>query len=328
MTAPDGPTVDVGRLAPALSQQWGGAEVVVEDVHPLSAGASRLSWALTATCDGTPHRLVLQRERGRGLGRGDMVAEAALLRAARAGGVPVPEVVLADAVGDEVGGAFILTELVAGETIPRRILRDPELDRARGGFARQCGEILARIHAIPEDQLPPLAAPDVLGGVEAMLDGTGRSRPAFEIALDWLRRHRPPHRPAALVHGDFRNGNLILGPEGVRAVLDWELAHVGNPIEDLGWLTARPWRFGAAPPVGGMGTVADLLDGYAAAGGATVTRDELYWWQLFACTRWGVMCLEQARVHLSGEHRSVELAVLGRKSAEMEYEVLQMVDNA
>jgi len=127
------------------------------------------------------------------------------------------------------------------------------------------------------------------------------------------------------VHGDFRLGNLIVGPDGVRAVLDWELAHLGDPREDLGWLCARVWRFGWPDMVGGMGTVADLLDAYARHGGDRVDPADLFWWQVLATLRWGAICLEQARVHLSAEFRSVELAVIGRRAAEMEYELMRML---
>jgi aminoglycoside phosphotransferase (APT) family kinase protein len=214
---------------------------------------------------------------------------------------------------------------VGGETIPRRILRDPALGVARERFAADCGRILAAIHSIGVDAVAPLAAPDPLEVVEQMLDRVGSARPAFELGLRWLRANRPQGEATTVVHGDFRNGNLIVGPDGVRAVLDWELAHGGDPREDLGWLCARVWRFGGPLPVGGLGTLPELLDSYARHGGARVSEEELLWWQVQAALRWGAICLEQARVHLSGEFRSVELATIGRRAAEMEFEVLRML---
>jgi aminoglycoside phosphotransferase (APT) family kinase protein len=319
-------SLDPGRVAAVLSPVLGSPVEVVE-LRRLSAGASRLSWYVDVRSGGALHRLVLQRERGQGLGRGGMPAEAALLRAAAAAGVPVPSVVAAAADPAALGGAYLVTERVEGETIPRRILREAGLAGARAGFAAQCGQILTRIHAIPVGRLPDLPRPDPLDAITGMLDNTGQSRPAFEIGLSWLREHPPRPRPATLVHGDFRNGNLVVGPDGIRAVLDWELAHVGNPMQDLGWLCARPWRWGASPPVGGIGRIAELLAAYSPAGGP-VSDGELFWWKLLSSVRWGVMCLEQARVHLSGEQRSVELAVLGRLSSEMEYDVLRTVRDA
>ena len=327
MTSDAGPvSLDPRRIASVLSPVLGNA-VEVTEARRLSAGASRLSWSVDTQAGGAVHRLVLQRERAEGLGRGRMLDEAALLRAAAAAGVPVPAVVAADDNPAALGGAYLITERIDGETIPRRILRDPALAPARAGFAAQCGSILSRIHAIPVGSLPDLPRPDPLDAITEMLDRTGQSRPSFEIGLAWLREHPPRPRPAALVHGDFRNGNFVIGPDGIRAVLDWELAYVGNPMQDLGWLCARPWRWGASPPVGGIGRTDELLAAYSAAGGP-VLASELSWWKLLSSVRWGVMCLEQARVHLSGEQRSVELAVLGRLSSEMEYDVLRMVADA
>jgi aminoglycoside phosphotransferase (APT) family kinase protein len=319
--------LDPTALLPALAREWGGAEVELVEDRRLSAGASRISWSMDVRVGGEVRGLVVQRERARGLGRSEVVHEAGLLRAAVAAGVPVPEVVLADPDGKELGGAYIVTSRVDGETIPRRILRDPALAPARERFAAQCGEILARIHAIPADAVE-LTAIDPIEAIRKMLADTGQHRPSFELGLRWLSEHPPLARAPSVVHGDFRNGNLIIGADGVRAVLDWELAHLGNPVEDLGWLCCRAWRWGAPAPVGGMGEIADLLDAYRSAGGDEVSENELFWWQLLSAVRWGVMCLEQARVHLSGESRSVELAALGRLAVQMEYDVLEMIDRA
>jgi hypothetical protein len=128
-----------------------------------------------------------------------------------------------------------------------------------------------------------------------------------------------------LVHGDFRLGNLIVGPEGLRAVIDWERVHVGNPAEDLGWLCVKAWRFGAAAPVAGLGSREELLTAYLAAGGAHLSLDELRWWEMLGTLRWGAICLAQAQAHLSGAHRSVELAAIGRRVCEQEWDLLLML---
>jgi aminoglycoside phosphotransferase (APT) family kinase protein len=312
----------IDALRPVLAEALGADRLVDVQAYPLSAGASRLTWALDVETDGGPHRLVLQRPRVAGRGRMDVATEARLLRAAQAVGVPAPVVV---ACGSNVDGAYLVASRVDGETIPRRILRDPTLAAGRERFATDCGRILAGIGSIPIDAVAPLPPGDPLELVEVMLDRAGTRRPAFELALHWLRSTRPEPARTTVVHGDFRSGNLIIGPDGVRAVLDWELAHTGDPREDLGWLCARVWRFGAPAPVGGMGTVADLLDAYAHHGGDRLEPADLFWWQVLATLRWGAICLEQARVHLAGEFRSVELAAIGRRAAEMEYELMRML---
>jgi aminoglycoside phosphotransferase (APT) family kinase protein len=315
-------TVDsaIDALRPVLAEALGADRVEQLSAHPLSAGASRLTWLLDVQADGVLHRLVLQRERAAGRGRMDVATEARLLRAAHSVGVPVPVVVAA---GSNVDGSYLVTSRVDGETIPRRILRDPALANGRARFAADCGRILAGIASIAVVEVAPLAPADPLELVEQMLDRAGTRRPAFELALRWLRSSRPAPAPTTVVHGDFRHGNLVMGPDGIRAVLDWELAHIGDPREDLGWLCARVWRFGAPAAVGGIGKVTDLLDSYAAHGGDRLEAADLVWWQVLATLRWGAICLEQSRVHLAGEFRSVELATIGRRAAEMEYELMR-----
>jgi aminoglycoside phosphotransferase (APT) family kinase protein len=325
VTPGQGSDLDLSPIGPMLARTWGQSEVTVLRVERLSAGASRLSWAVDVRAEDGDHALIVQRERVAGQGRSEVETESRLLRAAARHGVPVPAVIAADPTGVVLGGAFLVTARVAGETLPRRILRDPQLSSARAGFARQCGHILADIHAIPIDQVAPLAEPDPLEAIETMLDAAHDPRPAFEIGLRHLRATRPRTERRSLVHGDFRNGNLILAADGVRAVLDWELAHIGDPIEDLGWLCARAWRWGGPDPVGGMGSVEDLVSSYREVSGFCFDLTDFRWWQLLATVKWGAICLEQARTHLSGEARSVELAVLGRLAAEVEYDVLRMV---
>ena len=127
------------------------------------------------------------------------------------------------------------------------------------------------------------------------------------------------------MHGDFRNGNLIVGADGLRAVIDWELAHAGDPMEDLGWLCVKSWRFGGAQPVGGFGTRADLFAAYERVSGRAIDPDVAQWWEVFGTVRWGVICIVQAMRHLSGAERSVELATIGRRVAEVEHDVMLLL---
>ncbi|MCZ7525113.1 MAG: phosphotransferase family protein [Acidimicrobiia bacterium] len=308
-----------------------GRPVTVRALRRLSGGASRESWSLDAEVEGGETLgLVLRRDPGGHSGHSSRDVEYRLLEATRLAGVPVPGVRVLLEPGDGLGDGFVM-DRVEGETIPRRILRDDAYAGARRAMARQCGEIAALVHAVDPATLPDLP---VLGAVEQveqyrdLLDALGEPHPAFELGLRWLEERVPPGPEApTLVHGDFRNGNLVVGPEGVRAVLDWELAHLGDPVEDLGWLCVRSWRFGADDrPVGGFGSYEELLDAYGRASGRSVDLATLRYWEAFGTLKWGVVCVMQAATHLSGAVRSVELAALGRRAAEMEWDLLDLLE--
>ena len=292
----------------------------VTNVRRLSAGASRAMWSVDAVRpDGSVEELIVCTD-PRGASRPTApVPESALLRAALDSGVPVPRIVAED---DE----HLVVERIAGETIPRKILRDAEYAPALPKLAAQCGEALAAIHSIPLDRVPDLAAQaDAVDIWRAMLDGFGQPHPTFELALRWLDARRPPATGTGVVHGDFRNGNLIVGPEGLRAVLDWELAHIGDPMEDLGWLCVKAWRFGVDRPVGGFGEREDLFAAYERASGQTIDPDVVLWWEVLGTLKWGIMCIAQAFTHLSGTVRSVELVTIGRRVCENEWDLLELI---
>ena len=158
-----------------------------------------------------------------------------------------------------------------------------------------------------------------------LLDALGEPHPAFELGLRWLVEHRPEPTGTGIVHGDFRTGNLLVGPDGLRAVLDWELAHLGDPAEDLGWFCVRAWRFGSPHRAGGFGRAEDLLAGYVDGGGSPIDLETLRWWEALGTLKWGVMCIIQAAAHLDGQSRSVELASIGRRSAENEEDLLALM---
>jgi aminoglycoside phosphotransferase (APT) family kinase protein len=247
------------------------------------------------------------------------------VQAAAGAGVPVPRVVVA---GDETAGldaTFMIMEFVEGETIARRILRDDRFAPVRPLLAGQCGATLAAIHRIPVVEIPGLAGGDPFEQLRGLLDRLGQPHPAFELGLRWLAESRPVRSAETVVHGDFRNGNLIIGADGIRAVLDWELAHRGDPLEDLGWLCVKAWRFGASLPVGGFGTVDELVDAYEGAGGRAVDPQALHWWQVLGTLRWGIICIVQALTHTTGAVRSVELAAIGRRVCEVEWDLLEIL---
>lgn len=321
------------RIGAALARHLD-IETEVANLRRLTGGASRETWSfdieISADSD-LPAGLILRRDPSKAPLALERSVEAKLLSKAYKSGVPVPKIVCSLDDQDGLGPAFVM-ERIEGETIPRKILRDDKYASARPKMAAQCGEILAKIHAIDFDDLglpsPEGAHPvdDQIRQYFQLLDGFGEPHPAFELALKYLSEAQPPLSKLALVHGDFRNGNLIVGSDGIRSVLDWELAHIGDPIEDIGWLCVRSWRFGEdANEVGGFGQIGDLCKAYEAAGGTSIDPEAVKFWMIFGTVKWGVICIVQTFTHLNGLNRSVELATLGRRVCEMEYDVMRLL---
>ena len=215
-----------------------------------------------------------------------------------------------------------------GETIPRKILRDERFSAARAVLARDCGEALALIHSVASDHLPKALRPAPgsvrVAELKTAYDTIGRPNGVYALALRWLADHLPPDPPQlSLVHGDFRHGNLMIDENGLAGVLDWELAHLGDPMEDLAWLCVPSWRFGEIEnPVGGFGQREALFAAYEAAGGASVDAVRVRFWEVLGTLQWGLMCSGMAEVFRSGADPSVERAMIGRRASEVEIDLL------
>jgi len=307
-------------VADVLAEQGrsGGVELT-----RIPGGASRETWLVQAGAE----RFVLRRDPPGSESLVPQEKEAQLIRLAGEHGVRTPEILHFESAGGRFGTAGILMEHVAGESIAPRLLRKPEFERARANLPAQLGEALAKIHAIPIEETglkEPVGGP-VVSAVDEwgrMLGEISQPLPAVEAGLRWLRANAPPPTRTALVHGDFRLGNFILDGDGLRAVIDWELAHLGDPVEDIGWLCIRSWRFGNDDlPVAGIGALEPFLDAYARAGGSRPEPERLRFWEVFGNLRWAVICARQAHDHLSGARRSHELASL-------EWDMLELIGAA
>jgi aminoglycoside phosphotransferase (APT) family kinase protein len=328
VSVPAGAASDLAaRLAEVVGAATGD-RVSVTGLRRLSGGASRETWSFDA--EGPQRRLplVLRRD-APGLPSSTMLLEARCLEAAAGAGVPVPRVLAASDDPAALGASFLVMQRIDGETIPRRILRDDGYAQARERLAGECAAALAGIHAVDPTELAGLEDEDPVERWRRALDELGSPHPAFELAFRWLEANRPAPRRRTLVHGDFRMGNLIVGPEGLRAVLDWELAHLGDPLADLGWFCVRAWRFGNDRlPAGGVGTYDGFVAAYEAASGTEVDRPALLWWETMGTLTWGILCGVQAARHTSGAVRSVELAAIGRRVCENEWDVLACLERA
>lgn len=314
----------------------------VTNVRRLAGGASREIWSLDLAIERAPGRsetlpLVLRKDPpGRVGDGGDRGTEFRVLRAAHRGGVRVPRVHWMSRDPAILGAPFFVMERIAGETLPRRLLRDACYTRARAGMAAELGAILARIHALDladpdlaELARPPADRSPARSEVERTAQGIRElavdPHPVLDLAERWLLARAPAPPRLSLVHGDYRIGNVVFDETGVQAVLDWELVHVGDPVEDLGWLCTRAWRFGAPLPAGGVGTREQLLEAYERESGTRVDHEALRFWEAFGSFKLALVFLMQSRVYLDGRARSVELASLGRRTVEAEQELLQFL---
>jgi aminoglycoside phosphotransferase (APT) family kinase protein len=285
----------------------------------LAGGASKEAWAVDA--DGEP--LLVRRAAVGVIHRHtlSLADEFAVIDAAFEAGVRVPRPILY--IEDLAGREAFVMERIPGETIGRRIVR---MDPVPPNLPLELAKELAKIHAIPPERVPFLHDASLERLVDE-LDEVAEPHPAIELGLWWLRDNRPPPRKPVVVHGDFRIGNVAVDVNGLVGVLDWEFAHLDEPARDLAFGLVRAWRFGVDDKrLGGIGDVEPYLERYNELTGADVRPEELDYWELAGNVAWAIGCLTQARRHLTGQDRSVELAILGRLGAEVEYEICHLLE--
>lgn len=301
----------------------------------LTAGASQQTFRLTVESSSGEQSLYALRRGQPGLesssyGQLPPSLEVELLHLAAAGNVPVPEIHCVLAADDGLGDGYIM-EWLEGETMGQRIIKAPELAEARKSLAFECGQSLARIHALPvSDSLATKlhkVSPERL--VRETWDAyiaLDTPQPMIDFTAQWLLNHLPKNSRSTLVHGDFRNGNLMVTPTGIKAVLDWELCHIGDPMRDLGWLCVNSWRFGnRSLPVGGFGKVEDLIAGYESISNQYVDLDALRFWEVFGSFWWSITTLGMAQTWRTGETPSLERPVIGRRSTEAQMDCVNLL---
>lgn len=308
----------------------------IANVRRLSGGASQDTWTLDTAGAGNAGGVIMRRafagERP-DAGNLPLEIEAALLREILPQGVPVPEVLHVLSPDDGLGRGYLMRR-APGEALPPKIMRAPELEASRRSFASECGAILARLHNIrlAEDPgLPHRSVAETIDELEAQLRAQDTApRPVFELAFQWLRSTMPVDvaRPS-LVHGDFRNGNLLMTSTGIACVLDWEMAHFGHPHEDLGWICVPSWRFGALDkPVGGIGMREDMVAAYVAGGGLAPSDADFRFWEAIGSLRWGITCAGSELWFRTGFDRGAERAVIARRTSECEIDLLRLMNQA
>ena len=304
------------ELASALSKKLleVGIEGKVSNLEPLTGGASKEIWKFEVSNAKQSTKMILRR--GSGI-EGPLAIktadEARIQKEVIKVGAPVPIILAVSKNEEELGDSYIM-HFVEGESIARKILRDKEYKKALPILAYQCGEAIAKIHNVDINNfsfLPKKPAEDQLEDLYSTYQSFEQPSPVFEYAYLWLKEQDFGNFQESLVHGDFRLGNIIVNAEGLQSIIDWELAHIGNPLQDLGWVCGNSWRFGKNDKVvGGFGELEDLLEGYNSISKLKVNKEMVKCWQVFGTFRWGVICLIQAYAHLNGTINSVEKAAI------------------
>ncbi len=316
------------ELETALAAVTGGP-CDVRHVEPVTGGAQRDTAFLDVVVDGRPRSWVLSVQRAR-IGGIPLPAEVACLRAARAAEVRAPVVVGATDDHSLLGGPFMVTERYPGEAIGRRVQRLADGDDGLGErVVADLGQDLARLH---RDAAPPAGLQRLDGPAyaERLRDEYAElPRPSATVAagLAWLADDPPAMDDPVLVHGDLRIGNVVVDPTGVTAIVDWELAHLGDPMEDLAWASVRTWRYGRTPEVGGLAGLEVLVAAYEGAGG-TFDRARFEWWRIARTVWWCLGLARQAAAWMDGRSGSLVHAASGRRVAEIEWDLLDLLDDA
>lgn len=300
----------------------------------LSGGASQETWSFRTISAAGASRWVLRRRPPGAPADAESLAcsldtEARLIALAAQASMPVPQVAYELQPADGLGSGFV-SAFVDGETIPRKILRDESFAGARARLTVQCAQALARLHALDVRAMTSLRRAPArveLDAYRARYRRLGTPKPVLALAFEWLDAHLPPAPDElVIVHGDFRMGNLMVGRDGLRAVLDWELSHLGDPMEDLGWICVNSWRFGIPErPVGGFGSRDEFYAAYEAAGGRRVNRAVTHFWEVLGTLKWCLMCQAMSRPFASGGQRSIERAAIGRRASEAELDLLVLL---
>ena len=299
----------------------------IKQLVPLTGGASAdINRIILANEDELIVRRTLSKEKS--VMAIPKILEAKIQKVVKKNGAPVPAIIFEFSEGEEIGEGYVM-EAIPGETIPRKILRDVKFATAREKLPFEIGKSLAKIHQTKLDDLKALDQVTFSDSLEKLFQvylSFNQPQPVFDLAFKWLEAQKLTEYGDVLVHGDFRFGNFIISEENLESIIDWELAHIGNPMEDLGWLCVRSWRFGNVEKrVGGLGDIKDLIAGYESNSDLKIDESQLDVWQLYGSLRWGVICMMQTFAHLSGMVNSVEKAAIGRRVSETEFDLMNMI---
>ncbi|MEO0441717.1 MAG: phosphotransferase family protein, partial [Pseudomonadota bacterium] len=299
----------------------------ISELQRLSGGASMESWAFVFGGEEfvlrrLPSGISADDEGLRGI---PLAIQADVIDQAVKAGVSAPVVRGRLIPEDGIGEGFFM-DRAKGETLPHKILGNPEYLSAEATLSNQCAAQLAAIHSIDPATLPDsleyFSPRELIQLQKDKYHEIGGSIPIYEYAFHWLFENAPETDAREPVHGDFRMGNLMITPDGISAVLDWELARFGDPVQDLAYLCTPSWRFGHYDKVaGGFDSQDNFLAAYARHSGQEVDPDRFRFWLIYSTLWWGVACMVMGEIWRSGGDRSLERTVIGRRVSEVEIDL-------
>ncbi|MDO8615664.1 MAG: phosphotransferase family protein [Dehalococcoidia bacterium] len=332
------------RIAAYLRAKLTGAEgVAVSDLRRIPGGASRETWAFDARWrqDGEERGqgFVLRRDPDASLLETDRNVEFQVMGAVSGEGIPVPRMFWLENDGAWLDRPFFVMERIDGcETSPTKVLMDPQFFPGRARLAEDFVQILARIHALDWSRaglatlgVPKDAASCAITQIEAWEAVVDRDalepQPVLRAAFRWLRRHLPREaQRIVLVHADYRTGNFLCAPDGqIKGILDWELTHLGDPLEDVAWAAIRPWRWLGNELVGGLMERRDYYRRYEAASGLSVDEESVRFWEVLGNVKLAAIFLTGAHSFCDGRTRSPMMAFLSRNNSRLELEIMDLM---
>ncbi len=317
-------------------------EVEISNLYRIPGGQSRETWSFDAAWreDGAPMQrgFILRRDPDASVLESDREAEFNVMRAVHGTGIPIPQVLWLEQDAAPLGRPFALMERLDGcEASPQKVLMDGAFMAGRTRMGAEFSEILARIHAIDwraaglEFLGPPDAAGCGLAEIEKWEAIVAREaiwpQPVLRAAFRWLRRHQPrPAQRLVLVHADYRTGNFLALPSGeIVGILDWEMTHLGDPLEDVAWACIRPWRWIGTEHIGGLLDRADFYRMYSEASGIEIDEESVRFWEVLGNVKLAAIFLTGGRSYCEGRTRSAMMAFLGRNTRRLELEVMDLM---
>lgn len=309
------------RLAAYLTRQRGDP-VRVTAIEQIPGGASRETYRVQLASAAGTEGVILRRDPKTSLIDTERALEYRTYQAVHRAGFPVPEPLLLEEDPAPLERPFSLMREVPGCESAVAALTDPAMADRRERIGARKWTLLGQLARLdPEDlgvtgfmEVPAHAAARELDYWAGVIESDAlHPQPVAAAAVRWLRRHLPPPSGRlCLVHGDYRSGNFLFDTEGeIHAVLDWEMAHLGDPLEDLAWSLDPLWGWPERELAGGLLPRRRALEIWSAASGITPDPEALRWWQVFASLKGLAIWISSTEDFVNGESKEPILAMAG-----------------